>query len=86
MGVVDASSYAEANDAWAQLVAGEDDLVRARLLLRHLDGSTISAEVSGVAIQRDGQFLGAQGTVRDLRERERLEARPAPPGGRAGRP
>ena len=71
--VVDPSSHQEADDTWAQLVHGEEDLVRARLLLRHLDGSTISAEVSGVAIQRDGQFAGAQGTVRDLRERERLE-------------
>ncbi len=74
MGVVDPSSHVEATETWGRMVQGEDDLVRVRLLLRHLDGSTIPSEVSGVAIQRDGKFAGAQGTVRDLRERERLEA------------
>src|SRR6185312_48515 len=52
-GVVDDSSHSEADATWQQLVHGEDDLVRSRLLLRHLDGSRISAEVSGVAIHRD---------------------------------
>lgn len=70
--VVDASSHPEANEAWDRLVRG-DDLVRVRLPLRHLDGTIIPAEVSAVAFARDGRFAGAQGTVRDLRERERLE-------------
>jgi PAS domain S-box-containing protein len=44
-----------------------------RFVLRHRDGTTIPADMRGVAILADGTFAGAHGRVRDLREQVRME-------------
>ena len=47
--------------------------LRLRFVVRRKDGTTFPTEVSAVGIFEDGEFKGAQGTVRDVSERERLE-------------
>ena len=48
--------------------------VRGRLSLQHRDGSAIPAEFIAVAtLGDDGTFAGANGSVRDMREQDRLE-------------
>ena len=47
--------------------------LRLRFVVRRKDGSTFPTELSAVGIFEDGEFKGAQGTVRDVSERERLE-------------
>ena len=42
-------------------------------ILRRRDGSTFRAEVTAIGLTDDGRFIGGQGTVRDISERERLE-------------
>ncbi|HYM84213.1 MAG TPA: GAF domain-containing protein, partial [Candidatus Dormibacteraeota bacterium] len=69
--VTDASADA-ATAAWGEVAAGSP-LVRVRLTLRGPGGDELPAEVSAVPMFRDGGFAGAHGSVRDLRDRERLE-------------
>ncbi|HEX2194509.1 MAG TPA: PAS domain S-box protein [Candidatus Limnocylindria bacterium] len=45
-----------------------------RLSLLHRDGSHLPMEINAVGRMIDGAFAGAHGSVRDIRERERLEA------------
>ncbi len=48
--------------------------VRGRLNLRHRDGSAVAAEFIAIAtLDEDGKFAGANGSVRDMRDRDRLE-------------
>ena len=48
--------------------------VRGPLNLRHRDGSAVPAEFVAIAtLDDDGAFAGANGAVRDMRERDRLE-------------
>ena len=48
--------------------------VRGRISLQHRDGSAVPAEFIAVAaLGADGKFAGANGSVRDMRERDRLE-------------
>src|SRR5262249_41971705 len=42
-------------------------------VIQRKDGSKLPTEVSAVGIWEDGVFVGGQGTVRDISERERLE-------------
>jgi PAS domain S-box-containing protein len=48
--------------------------VRGRLNLRHRDGSPVAAEFIAIAtLDSEGRFAGANGSVRDMRDRDRLE-------------
>lgn len=66
-------SMATAEAAWEQLRANPGRVLRLRYLIRRRDGSVVPTEVSAAAVFEDGEFAGAQGTVRDVSERERLE-------------
>jgi len=46
---------------------------RLPFILRRKDGTTFPSEVSAVTSFDDGAFTGAQGTLRDVSDRERLE-------------
>ena len=59
--------------SWAELHDPETSSLRLRFVVRRKDGSTFPTELSAVGIFEDGEFTGAQGTVRDVSERERLE-------------
>jgi len=55
-------------------IATEPDVVRhVPLTLVRSDGSTFEAEVTVVGVFEDGVFVGGQGTVRDVSDRETLE-------------
>lgn len=55
-------------------VGRQPDLVeRVPLVLRREDGGTFAAEVTTTGVFEDGRWVGNQGTVRDVSERERLE-------------
>ena len=48
--------------------------VRGRLNLQHRDGSAVVAEFIAIAtLDENGEFAGANGSVRDMRDRDRLE-------------
>ena len=46
---------------------------RVPLTLVRRDGTTFAAEVTTAGVFEDGEWVGAQGTVRDVSERARLE-------------
>ena len=71
--VVAPESHAHAAEAWKRLVTTPDALWRLRFVLVRKDGSTFPAEVSAVTSFDGTTFRGAQGTLRDISERERLE-------------
>ncbi|HEY4633899.1 MAG TPA: GAF domain-containing protein, partial [Candidatus Limnocylindrales bacterium] len=57
-----------------QAVGRDPELIeRVPLVLVRQDGSTFTAEVTTTGVFDDGRWVGAQGTVRDVSERERLE-------------
>ncbi|HET6745132.1 MAG TPA: GAF domain-containing protein [Candidatus Limnocylindria bacterium] len=58
---------------WQQMQEHLDDEQRIRIDLPLAGGGTMAAEISMVATVVDGRFAGAHGSVRDIRERERLE-------------
>jgi PAS domain S-box-containing protein len=59
---------------WTQAMETSSQELRGRLNLRHRDGTAIPAEFIAVAsLDPQGQFAGANGSVRDMRERDRLE-------------
>ena len=58
---------------WERLVREPDLIQHVNYLLRRRDGSTFRAEVTAIGLTEDGRFVGGQGTVRDISERERLE-------------
>ncbi len=71
--LVDDESIGSANENYAAL-ATEPDVVRhVPLVLHRRDGSTFAAEVTAIGIVENGRFVGGQGTVRDVSERQRLE-------------
>ncbi len=66
-------SMAAAAEDWKDL-AREPDVVQHRnYVQRRKDGSTFKAEITAIGLIEGGRFVGAQGTVRDISERERLE-------------
>ena len=71
--IVAPESHGVAEEAWERLASTPDALWRLRFVLSRKDGSTYPAEVSAVATFDGGEFRGAQGTLRDISERERLE-------------
>jgi PAS domain S-box-containing protein len=59
---------------WTSTLDAPSQEVRGRLNLRHRDGSPVPAEFIAIAVlDADGRFAGANGSVRDMRERDRLE-------------
>jgi len=59
--------------AWRTMQEHLDEEQQVRLDLPLAGGGSIPAEISMVATVVNGEFAGAHGSVRDIRERERLE-------------
>ena len=72
--LVDRSSREAARRAWQAIRERPEREQRVRLELRRPDGGLASVEVTLAAVLEDGRFAGAHGAVRDLTERERMEA------------
>jgi PAS domain S-box-containing protein len=59
---------------WTAAMETGSQEVRGRLNLRHRDGSPVPAEFIAIAtLDGEGKFAGANGSVRDMRDRDRLE-------------
>jgi PAS domain S-box-containing protein len=72
--LVHESSTDVATFDWTEAMEEQSQEVRGRLNLRHRDGSAVPAEFIAIAtLDADGKFAGANGSVRDMRERDRLE-------------
>ena len=72
--LVHESSREVAELDWTSTMDAPSQEVRGRLNLRHRDGSPVPAEFIAIAVlDRRGRFAGANGSVRDMRERDRLE-------------
>jgi PAS domain S-box-containing protein len=72
--LVHESSREVAEYDWTATMDAPRQEVRGRLNLGHRDGSPVAAEFIAVAsLDARGRFAGANGSVRDMRERERLE-------------
>ena len=72
--IVHDSSNEVAEIDWTSTLDAPSQEVRGRLNLRHRDGSAVPAEFIAIAVlDADGRFAGANGSVRDMRERDRLE-------------
>jgi PAS domain S-box-containing protein len=72
--IVHASSREVAEIDWTAALRAPSQEVRGRINLQHRDGSAVPAEFIAVAtLGADGTFAGANGSVRDMRERDRLE-------------
>ena len=59
--------------AWRAMQVHPEDEQQVRLDLPLAGGGTMAVEISMVATMVDGRFAGAHGSVRDIRQRERLE-------------
>ncbi len=66
-------SLHQAFEDWSRLSDRPDEMQQVTYMLRRADGSAFRAEVTMVGLTEDGRFVGGQGTVRDISERERLE-------------
>ena len=71
--LTDPGSLDLARERYAAAAAHPDLVDRVPITLVRQDGSTFAAEVTMAGVFEDGQFVGAQGTVRDVSERARLE-------------
>ena len=71
--IIAEESMDTAGIAWADLHDPTTGPLRLRFVIQRKDGSRVPTEVSAVGIFEDGRFVGGQGTVRDISERERLE-------------
>ncbi len=71
--VTHASSMDRAGDRYRAVGTDPDLIERVPLLLVRGDGATFDAEVSMTGVFEDGRWVGNQGTVRDVSERNRLE-------------
>jgi PAS domain S-box-containing protein len=72
--LVHESSSEVAQVDWTQSMTAEFQEIRGRLNLLHRDGHPIPAEFSAFGtLDAEGRFAGANGSVRDMSERERLE-------------
>jgi PAS domain S-box-containing protein len=63
-----------AREAVAEMLEHPDVEHRIRLEIPHVDGHAVPAEILMLPTIVDGEFAGAHGSVRDVSERERLEA------------
>jgi PAS domain S-box-containing protein len=71
--LTDPDSILIAREKYAAVGRDPDLVERVQLVLVRRDGSTFSAEVTTAGVFEDGVWVGAQGTVRDVSERARLE-------------
>ncbi|HET6380933.1 MAG TPA: GAF domain-containing protein [candidate division Zixibacteria bacterium] len=71
--LVGGESLEAARAAWRAVRERPEDDLQFRIQLPLAGGGTMAAEVNMVGILVDGRFAGAQGSIRDIRERERLE-------------
>jgi PAS domain S-box-containing protein len=71
--LTDPASMPIAEERWALVAANPDLVERVPVTLVRRDGSTFQAEVTITGVVEDGRSAGAQGTVRDVSERQRLE-------------
>ncbi len=71
--VIAEESLGTAVQAWDALHDPATEPLRLRLVVRGKAGNVFPTEVAAVGIFEDGTFAGAQGTIRDISERERLE-------------
>ena len=72
--LVHESSQAVAELDWTADLTAEFQELRGRVNLLHRDGGAIPAEFSAFGtLDAEGRFAGANGSVRDMRERDRLE-------------
>jgi PAS domain S-box-containing protein len=68
------SSRDAAEVDWTAAMSNLTQEVRGRLNLRHRDGGAVPTEFIAVAsLDAEGRFAGANGSVRDMRENDRLE-------------
>jgi PAS domain S-box-containing protein len=72
-GIVHPSSREVAERDWTELMSEGSSETRGRVNLLHRDGRPIPAEFVAVNRIEKGVFLGANGSVRDMSERDRLE-------------
>jgi PAS domain S-box-containing protein len=73
--IVAPESMSDAEATWHALVAEPSTVRKIRFLLRRKSGGPIPAEVYAIGSERDGTYIGAHGSIRDLTESERLTAR-----------
>ncbi len=66
-------SMPEAIANWEKLAREPDVVQQVYYQLRRRDGSTFRSEITTIGLTDEGRFVGGQGTVRDVSERERLE-------------
>ena len=72
--LVHESSREVAEFDWASSMAQGSQEIRGRVNLVGRDGSPIAAEYIAIArLDDEGRFIGANGSVRDMRDRDRLE-------------
>ncbi len=72
--LVHESSSDVADSDWTSAMEQGPQEVRGRLNLQHRDGSAVVAEFIAIAtLDANGKFAGANGSVRDMRDRDRLE-------------
>ncbi len=72
--IVHESSREVAEIDWTTALDAPSQEVRGRINLQHRDGTAVPAEFIAVAsLDAEGRFSGANGSVRDMRERDRLE-------------
>ncbi len=71
--LTEASTMPIALEAFAASAQTPELIGRVPLVLVRRDGTTFNAEVTVTGVFEDDRFVGAQGTVRDVSERERLE-------------
>jgi len=73
--IVAEESMPRAQETWAGLQADPSKVRKIRFMLRLRQGDPIPAEVYAIGSQRDGVFIGAHGSIRDLTEAEQLTER-----------
>jgi PAS domain S-box-containing protein len=66
-------SMPDASANWELLEREPDVVQHVNYMLRRRDGTTFRSEITTIGLTDDGRFVGGQGTVRDISERERLE-------------
>jgi PAS domain S-box-containing protein len=68
------SSQVVAGPDWSAGLSAEASEIRGRVDLRATDGSPVPAEfIASARFDGGGRFMGTNGSVRDMRERDRLE-------------
>lgn len=71
--IVHPATMSEATARWEELLRDPTGLYQARFSLLHRDGQEIPIENFSTGIVRDGRFVGAHGSARNLSDRVRME-------------